>query len=99
MKRVARFLSQRVRAQDLVARWGGEEFALLLPATGLKEAFEVAERFRKGLEELGLPASFGVGVYGGEEPLAFFQRVDAALYQAKAKGRNQVVIASDTPPP
>lgn len=99
LKRVARFLVERVRAQDLVARWGGEEFAILLPATGLKEAFGVAERLRRGLEELGFPASFGVGVYGGEEPLAFFQRVDAALYQAKGKGRNQVVIASDTPPP
>lgn len=99
LKRVARFLVEQVRTQDLVARWGGEEFAILLPATGLKEALEVAERLRRGLEKMGFPASFGVGVYGGEEPLAFFQRVDAALYQAKGKGRNQVVIASDTPPP
>ncbi|MGQ9510861.1 MAG: GGDEF domain-containing protein [Thermaceae bacterium] len=98
LKRVARFLVGRVRRGDLVARWGGEEFALLLPATGGKEALEVAERLRKGLERLGFPASLGVGEYRGEEPLVFFQRVDQALYQAKRGGRNRVTV-SDTPPP
>ncbi len=101
LKRVARYLKGHIRQGDLVARWGGEEFALLLPATGPEEALRVAERIRKGLKEaVGVTGSLGVGVYRGESPGVFFQRVDQALYRAKAWGKDRVVRLTEpgTPP-
>ncbi len=90
--------NERLRGVDTLARWGGEEFMVLAPATGLEGARELAERIRGALEAhpfsgLGwsLTASFGVAQYQpGEEVSGLFRRVDRALYRAKEGGRNRV---------
>jgi len=92
LREVARFLVAQVRQGDLVGRWGGEEFALLLPATGPREALAIAERLRQGLRALGITGSFGVAAYrGGLQDL--YRRADEALYRAKALGKDRVAQA------
>lgn len=90
-----------VRDKDIFARYGGEEFVILLPKTNLKQAFEIAERLRKLIEnhpfiyeqkKLPVTASIGVadyrqGVLTGTE---LFKRADKAVYKAKEGGRNKV---------
>ena len=92
------------RSIDVVARFGGEEFAVLLPESDVPGALVVAERMRAGIEALGiahpstiaggrLTVSLGVTALGeGESPAEFAMRADAALYRAKALGRNRVVV-------
>ncbi len=105
---VARVLQTNARrAGDLAARFGGEEFALLLPATGGPDAALVAERTRAALEALAMPhpdgaapvvtASFGVATFVPEsdgDPERLVATADAALYRAKRAGRNRVVNAT-----
>ncbi|WP_326491136.1 MULTISPECIES: GGDEF domain-containing protein [Thermus] len=96
LRRVARLLVDQVRREDVVARWGGEEFALLLPSTRAEDAQRIAERLRQVLQaqNLGLTASFGVAEYVlGEEEDSLFRRADQALYRAKDAGRNRVEVA------
>ncbi|WP_084632626.1 sensor domain-containing diguanylate cyclase [Pleomorphomonas oryzae] len=99
LRHVAGILQLRSREMDCAARWGGEEFAVLLPDTGLEFASSLANDIRSHVAEAGFPAdglsvSIGVGeVASGEDPGAFFRRVDAALYRAKANGRNRVELA------
>ncbi|WP_022798192.1 GGDEF domain-containing protein [Thermus islandicus] len=92
LKEVARFLVAQVRQGDLVGRWGGEKFALLLPATGPREALAIAQRLRQGLRALGITGSFGVAAYRGDLQ-DLYRRADEALYRAKALGKDQVVLA------
>ncbi len=100
LKRVADILTHAVSEVDLAARWGGEEFVLLLPEASLQQGLEVAEKLRQTLVAtdfsdiaLGLKvtASFGVvdnsGYIHYEKMLS---KVDSLLYQAKKQGRNQV---------
>jgi len=106
---VARVLQQASRRGDLAARWGGEEFVLLLPGAGLDEARTVAERVRSELghqpvRELGpaiaLRASFGVAVQEEHENLTeLIREADEWLYQAKREGRDQVRSAAPAPWP
>jgi diguanylate cyclase (GGDEF)-like protein len=89
-----------IRAGDLLARIGGEEFALLLPGAELTMAVEVAERVRviiadlpidAGGRSLSITASLGCAILAGEEtPAALLARADARLYQAKQAGRDRV---------
>jgi diguanylate cyclase (GGDEF)-like protein len=106
---VARLLLDGVRNCDVVARWGGEEFVLALPSTGLAGAREVAERARKRLEtaeivtELGeripVTASFGVAQLGPNERIEqVVDRADRAMYVAKSSGRNRVECAEPVGP-
>ncbi len=87
-----------LRKSDSLARWGGEEFVILLPNTKRKQAELIAENLRYQIEHLsfkqieGLTASFGVAeLLGDEDEKQLLHRVDEALYKAKAKGRNCVI--------
>jgi diguanylate cyclase len=100
----AEILVQNVRGQDRVARFGGEEFAVMLPGADLNEAVEAVERIRRLLESkqwtvessgerVGkVTVSFGVARLRANETGAdLLRRVDGHLYDAKARGRNRVV--------
>jgi diguanylate cyclase (GGDEF)-like protein len=92
----ARALAEGRRVGDLVARFGGEEFALLLPGVALADAVVVAERVRRGVEEARLPAgctaSLGVACLPehASDGRGLISAADGALYEAKAAGRNCV---------
>jgi two-component system cell cycle response regulator len=99
---VGKLLSGAVRTCDIVARWGGEEFVIVLPSTALEGAEEVAERIRgqlaaaqiidSGGEVIPVTASFGVATYADGETLEqVIDRADRAMYLAKSGGRNRVV--------
>lgn len=100
LREVAAICLQELRRVDLVARMGGEEFAVLLPETGLEGARQTAERLRlriEGFSSFGLPqitASMGVAEAGddctGLDTLLIW--CDRALYTAKEQGRNRVAV-------
>jgi diguanylate cyclase len=102
LRRFAAEGALRVRATDTLARWGGEEFLLLLAESGLPLAREGAERLRLALAgmaiehggvRLRLTLSAGVVQYRpGESLVQLLERADAALYRAKAEGRDRVVL-------
>jgi diguanylate cyclase (GGDEF)-like protein len=94
-------MRQRLRSCDTLARWGGEEFMVLLPETTLLQAASVAEALRAELHALTVPAvrqitaSFGVADYRPAETLdAWLKRLDDLVYQAKRAGRDRVVRAA-----
>lgn len=98
---ISQLLSSSCRAGDVLARWGGEEFMVLLPETALGDAYLLAERIRQTVADTAnwppaspsaCTVSMGVAQYGAEPHLeALIERADVHLYQAKRNGRNQVV--------
>lgn len=100
LQTVATVLRQHLRENDIFARWGGEEFLVMLQNTAIEQAVDVAEKLRSTLAShnftvngarIALSASFGVAQRGpseAEDPL--LTRVDSALYAAKHAGRNCV---------
>ncbi len=102
LQAVTELVTKKVRTVDVVARWGGEEFMALLPASDLAAATIVAEKLRAAIaghrfETLGtLTASFGVTALKSDDSLnTLSKRVDDALYQAKENGRNRVEALAD----
>jgi diguanylate cyclase (GGDEF)-like protein len=105
---VAGLVRRAIRRLDISCRYGGEEFALILPDTGMPQGVEFANRHRRVIESspvavgdlsLGIAASFGVGVYQRDEALSekeFVERVDGLLYLAKEQGRNRVCHTLDS---
>ncbi|CFQ61368.1 diguanylate cyclase [Yersinia frederiksenii] len=97
---LARTLESIIRECDIVFRWGGEEFVILLPLTDLNGALQVAESIRETIQMICQPnlpqltVSLGVAQHQvGEDTDSLFKRMDEALYRAKASGRNRVLAA------
>jgi diguanylate cyclase (GGDEF)-like protein len=95
-------LKPLTRKFELLARWGGEEFVLLLPSAGAIEARSVTERLRQavvaqpfaGVGEVSFSA--GVAAYAGEANFGdWLERADQALYRAKSEGRNRICVAAE----
>ena len=100
-------IAESVRPTDVVARFGGEEFIVLVPKITVQRASELGERIRLAIASdvlhgdgfvLALTASIGVALVdsGDRDVEDLIGRADLALYDAKAQGRNAVVIAVDT---
>jgi diguanylate cyclase (GGDEF)-like protein/PAS domain S-box-containing protein len=109
--RMAAICREQLRPMDLVARWGGEEFVVLLPRLTLDDATLVADRLRRAVAgtliraaaaDIGFTISIGLVGCSPDEPLeALINRADAALYDAKLKGRDRIVVdptGSSMPP-
>ena len=107
LRQVAGIIKEHLRESDIPSRYGGEEFAVLLPFTHIDEAQIVGERLRKAVEEvfitinqetedekqIQVTISMGLSEYDGNESgESLFERADKALYDAKKNGRNQVRI-------
>jgi len=97
LKNIAELIKNRIRKIDTLARWGGEEFVMLLPETTVNKAAVLAEELRESLSRMDIPgvgrvtASFGVAGYClGDTVDALIQRADDLMYEAKAAGRNCV---------
>lgn len=102
LKHIAKILTGAVRTYDMVVRWGGEEFLILMPFIPPDEACSIAERIRKTVEETdvecgveGLRVTISIGLdcaYSYDNFHQAIENADIALYQAKHKGRNRVEI-------
>ena len=102
---VSRLASSHIRRTDFVARWGGEEFAILIPQGNSHSAFRLARSLRDAVQDqtfaagTALTCSFGVAEFvPGETAQSFVARADTALYRAKLNGRNRVERAPAATP-
>ncbi|MHB1418122.1 MAG: GGDEF domain-containing protein [Bacillota bacterium] len=98
LQRLASVLRGNVRTIDFLARWGGDEFVIILPQTNLDGAFILAERLRKGVESYPFPSelTLSIGIVSADESIdldRLLVMVDDALYKAK-KDKNNIFIYS-----
>lgn len=108
LKAIAAIIKAELREYDIASRYGGEEFAILLPFTRIEEAFSVAQRLRHAVEitpiatglegndcvsTIKVTVSIGVNQFHtNDSPQDLYNKADKALYEAKTHGRNKVVI-------
>jgi two-component system cell cycle response regulator len=102
IRTISNVLITNTRSFDTVSRYGGEEFAVLLPGTNLKEAVQIADRLlnevralpgrMKAAEHLNLSVSIGItsNTIEGQSPMSLLHAADTALYKAKCLGRNRL---------
>jgi len=97
LKGIAETINNRIRKIDCLARWGGEEFVILLPDTPVDKAAVLAEELRESISKMDIPgvdrvaASFGVAGYcPGDTVDTLVNKADNMMYEAKAAGRNCV---------
>lgn len=100
---IAKTLAKRLRKTDFVARFGGEEFVVLMPETDQQAALQTIETIREAVancpfhfreKPLTITLSAGIAVFSGNaSPEQIFERADTALYQAKQNGRNRCEVA------
>lgn len=99
LRAVAGVLVENTRVEDVVTRYGGEEFVMLTPGVSLEGALSLAERLRVGIERVEVrrvagtvrvTCSVGVAEYDSDAPTELLRRADAAMYEAKRTGRNRV---------
>jgi diguanylate cyclase (GGDEF)-like protein len=101
---VADALRDRLRATDLIARFGGDEFAVLLPSLDVTQARGAGERLRRRIVELSPPSlstaiTISIGVCGaaaGDDVGSLMQRADEAMYAAKTRGRNRIEVHGES---
>ncbi|MCS6880329.1 MAG: GGDEF domain-containing protein [Oscillochloridaceae bacterium] len=98
LRAIGQAVRANLRATDYFGRWGGEEYCILLPHTGLEQATGALERARLALKEIThlpgpISASFGVAAYRpGDSAETLLHRADVALYRAKGAGRDRIEI-------
>jgi diguanylate cyclase (GGDEF)-like protein len=108
LRRLADMLRSMVRSADSVCRWGGDEFAVLMPDTALEAAVSCAERWRQALEQVEMhtgahrwhfTVSSGLAAYpdSAASPEELMRQMDLALYSAKSTGRNRIGQAAFSP--
>ncbi len=108
LKMLSRLFNEHIKGKDTAARFGGEEFVLVLPDTALKGAFSLSEAIRKNLQDMKwvtkgsgkdigtITISMGVAQYRIDDTMeTLIQRADSALYAAKATGRNKTLTERD----
>ena len=101
LKFITQLIKENIRESDVFARWGGEEFVVLMPNTDIISADKVANKLKDKVANSDFPdvgnvtASFGVALFNSDTDTAdtFINRSDTALYQAKESGRNEVKVA------
>ncbi|WP_146053780.1 GGDEF domain-containing protein, partial [Pseudomonas avellanae] len=108
LKNISEALSENLRDTDLAGRYGGDEFCIILPATGTRQASEILERLRSVVKEnidtllpdLNSSLSIGIAAYQTHitDAAMWLNEADKALYMAKANGRNRVVSIQDQSP-
>jgi len=98
---IARIVQEQIGDSDTFARWGGDEFLILVPDAPLSDAQALAEGIRKAVEGHEFPqaghvtVTLGVAAYqAGDSPAGLVARADKACYQAKLDGSNRVLVAS-----
>lgn len=101
IKTISNIIGQQIREVDFLARFGGDEFGVILPETAEEDAAQIAERIRAAIDKysytinektISLSASLGVSTFPAPSKKDLFDRADKALYQAKQEGRNRVNI-------
>ena len=99
LKEISRILKENCRKMDIICRYGGEEFAVILPHTNKQDALFLAERIRKSVQEqeiLKNRFTISIGIASAPrdvtEKESLVKKADEALYEAKRSGKNRVVL-------
>ncbi len=100
LKEIVKVVKKNIRKSDIFARWGGEEFMILVPIKNRTDAYKIAEKIRKKIEKhrfdgiKNITISIGVAFYKeGDSIKTVIRRADTALYQAKKSGKNVTVVS------